>query len=90
MSRVCADQGVAEDAPQALTRFKKVAGLAEAHNYLGSTYALGKRTQQDDVLVHMWFHLASRELPLVERNREAVSKHMTSQQIEQVIQLAKQ
>ena len=61
-------------------------GDAAARDSLGVMYEHGRGVPQDDVQAHMWFNLAAAQW---DKNRDRVEKNMTSQQIAQAQELAR-
>jgi TPR repeat protein len=61
-------------------------------------YSSGQGVPQDDVLAHMWFHLATSRLPASEQvtrekatgNRDLVASRMTPAQVAEAERLAKE
>ena len=66
-------------------------GDADAQNNLGFMYANGKGVPQDYILGHMWWNLAaSSGQKNAISGRDAVSKRMTSSQLEKAQDLARE
>jgi TPR repeat protein len=92
--------GVAKDTAEAIKWYRLAAdqGSATAQNNLGSMYAKGEGLPQDYVLAHMWFSLAISRFLAWEikdrdramRNRDLVASKMTSAQLAEAHQLARE
>ena len=81
-------RGVPQDYAEAAKWFRLAAdqGYAYARYSLGVMYEHGQGVPQDDVQAHMWFNLAAAQ---GDENRDRVEKNMTSQQIAQAQELAR-
>lgn len=90
--------GVKADPKQAVLWFRRAAfqGSPEAQLSLGALYADGEGVARDYVQAHMWLTLAAARLPEGEyltdamQMREDVASRMTSEQIEQAMQSARE
>ena len=86
-------RGVPQDYKTAVKWHRLAAeqGFATAQNNLGFMYANGKGVPQDYILGHMWWNLAaSSGQKNAISGRDAVSKRMTSSQLEKAQKLARE
>jgi TPR repeat protein len=86
-------RGVPQDDKTAVKWYRRAAeqGDADAQNNLGFMYANGKGVPQDYILGHMWWNLAaSSGQKNAISGRDAVSKRMTSSQLEKAQDLARE
>ena len=87
-------QGVAQDYKTAVKWYTLAAeqGLAEAQNNLGVMYYNGQGVAQDYVQAHMWVNIAAIDGSdkKAARNRDAIAKKMTPNQIARAQELASQ
>lgn len=86
-------EGVAQDLATALMWYRKAAdqGDAEAQLNLGDLYANGQGVPQDYVMAYMWFDLAAAAgIEDASRDRDAIVRRMTSEQIEEAQKLARE
>jgi hypothetical protein len=86
-------QGITQDYAEALRLYKLAAeqGLADAQFRLGAMYANGQGTKQDFMKTHMWFNLAAAKGDKdAQEFRDRLAKSMTSQQIAQAQNLARE
>jgi uncharacterized protein len=89
--------GVAQDYKAALKWYRLAAdqGLAQAQQNLGIMYGLGSGVAQNYVYAHMWLNLAAAslsgdELTRATSARDFTSERMTSAQIEQAQEMARE
>ena len=91
-------KGVPQDFAMARQWYEKAAaqGHAGAQNNLGGLYEFGHGVTQDDVLAYMWYHLAAAHpaddewRDLAAENRDEIADHMTSAQIAEAQQRARE
>jgi len=90
-------EGVSKDYKEALRWFQLSAaqGYASAQHNLGVMYAMGQSVTQDDIQAYMWLSLAAlqlknRDYEVFVATRDAVSKAMTSEQIERAEKLIRE
>ena len=87
-------QGVPQDYNTAVKWFELSAkqGYADAQSNLGVMYEKGQGVLQDYVRAHMWFNIAaiSGENKNASKNRDIISKIMSSSQIETAQKLARE
>jgi TPR repeat protein len=90
-------RGVPQDYREAARWYRAAAeqGNAAAQHNLGLMYDNGQGVPQDYIQAHMWYNIAAssltgqdREVP--SRNREAIAKKMTSEQIAEAQRLARE
>ena len=76
-------EGVPKDDGIAVSWYRKAAvqGNAMAEYNLGVCYANGKGVPKDDVLAYMWYNLAAVQDSDAAKNRENLTKSMTSEPI---------
>ena len=85
--------GVIQDYAEAVKWYRLAAeqGDAIAQYGLGRMYADGKGVIQDNVYAHMWFNISAslgdEDAP---KNRDSISKRMTSEQIAKAQELARE
>ena len=90
--------GVAQDAAEAVPRFRLAAaqGEAPAQYQLGLAYATGLGVAQDYVQAHMWFNLVAsrtRRNDLRDdsvENRDRVAQQLTADQLAEALRLARE
>jgi uncharacterized protein len=86
-------EGVPPDNAAAASWYRRAAeqGHSRAQNNLGVMYDQGEGVRQDRVTAHMWFSLAAaRGFNDAVRNRDAVAPHMTSAQVAEAQELARE
>jgi hypothetical protein len=85
-------KGVAQDYKTAVRWYKSAAeqGDADAQSGLGSLYSNGHGVLQDNCLAHMWYNIAAAKGDgTAIKNRKAIEKLMSPQQIERAQQMAR-
>ena len=86
-------QGVAQDYKEAVKWWRLAAeqGYASAQFNLGGMYGEGISVIQNYVIAHMWFNIAARDgNEDVKKSRDIVIKQMTSEQIAEAQELARE